>query len=566
MRFSLSFKILGPVAAVLILMIGAAVFSVHYTNRVGAEMDLVNNRSQPMIRAMTLIETGVLEQNALFQHLFMLAKSDDKSREIAEGQDRLTELGERLSTELDRVERSMASTPLGPEGHRLIDDISVTHQAFEEQGTLLLAMLLGGDEATFYALLPDMNSLLSQIADLTHEVQNHFRLMADRAAGRIEHEANQLLIINLAFSAIAVFVALWFSYASARRMSQSVRNLIAGSKSVESGDFELEISATSRDEIGDLTRSFNQMARELLVKERIKDIFGRYMDPGLVSNLMEQPELLESGGERRELTIMVIDLKGFATIMEKLEPDDLIALLDDFFSYLTTIISEQMGVVDKFLGDTVIAYWSRPFCPPDRHAALACHAALQASSQLDTFRGHVRAKLGGRADGFDLDFRIGIATGDAIIGSVGSKASRSFTVIGDPIDLGIRLEGANKAYGSQIMLSDRTRQLAGDEFQVRELDMIRVKGKRDPFRIYELLTVSDKGPSEKTAGRTQFETGLRAYRRREWDAAETAFCASMAERAHDPACRVYLERIAYLRNNPPPSGWDGVWMLEANQL
>jgi len=229
-------------------------------------------------------------------------------------------------------------------------------------------------------------------------------------------------------------------------------------------------------------------------------------------------------------------------------------MLNMFLGSMTEAISKHNGVVNDFLGDAVMAYWGPPFTGADEHATLACRAGIEARRNFEKFRADVAAELGPKAEGLDLGMRVGISSGDMVAGNIGSAASRKFSVIGDPVNLGARLEGANKNYGTRVILSERTRELAGDAAHVRELDLIRVKGKAEPTRIFELLPGS--------AARPLLEDGLAAYRAQDWARAEAAFEALRSDAPSDPVPEVFLERIAFLRSNPPGTTWDGVWVFE----
>ena len=374
---------------------------------------------------------------------------------------------------------------------------------------------------------------------------------------RADRDERTLLVTNSILTALATLLGLGFAGLVTRMLVRAVRDLVAGSEAVEGGDLDTEVAVTSTDEIGRLTGSFNHMVGELHLKERIKETFGKYMDPRIVSNLLDHPEFAEPGGERREVTVMFIDLKGFTSISEVLAPDDLVYLINRFFGHMTDAISDNKGVVDKFMGDAVMAYWGPPFTDTGEHAHLACRAAAQALDHLQNFRDDVKRELGAKADGLDIDLRIGVSTGEMIVGTVGSRVSMNFTIMGDPVNLGSRLEGANKAYGTRAMISERTRVLAGDAAQVRELDLIRVKGKHEPTRVFELLAAP-----EGKAALESFQAGLDAYRRHDWDAAEAAFKTCLETDREDPAAAVYLQRVAHLRAEPPPNDWDGVWVFE----
>jgi len=368
---------------------------------------------------------------------------------------------------------------------------------------------------------------------------------------RAEYDERILLILNVSLTLLAIVLGLLFSLVVTKRLVASISNLVAGTRAVEAGQLDVYLEKRSEDEVGELTVSFNNMVDGLRLKERIKDTFGKYLDPRIVARLVDQPEFVEPGGERRDMTVMFIDLKGFTTISEHLSADDLVRLVNLFFGRMTDAVSAHHGVVDKFMGDAVMAYWGPPFTEPGAHAALACRAALDALRQLEEFRGDVAREVGG--DGtIDIDLRIGISTGPMIVGTVGSKASRSFTVMGDPVNLGSRLEGANKAYGTRILASEETWSTAGDVLPMREIDCIRVKGKLRPARIFEVTL----GPA------AALDKVLAAYRAGDWNAADEALSRHLASSPDDPVALVYQARIAHLRKEAPPTGWDGVWAFD----
>jgi adenylate cyclase len=260
------------------------------------------------------------------------------------------------------------------------------------------------------------------------------------------------------------------------------------------------------------------------------------------------------GSERREMTVMFIDLQGYTSISENLPPHDLIRMLNMFLGQMSDAIADNKGVINDFLGDAVMAYWGPPFTSHDEQALLGCKAALDAVDNFEKFWSDVIAELGDKAVGLELNMRVGISSGDMVAGNIGSVASRKYSVILDPVNLGARLEGANKNYGTRIMMSQRTRDLAGPEIHVRELDLIRVKGKREPTRVFELL-------SSKTAT-DGFHTGLEAYRKQDWESAERAFKSCLSIAPNDPVPNVFLDQITHFKAQPPGSEWAGVWKFQ----
>lgn len=566
MRLKIGHKIFGIASVVLVLMAVVAGYSIHLTAQISAELDRVTKVHLPLVDGIARINVRVLEQSVLLERMFVLAE-DAKGRE----QFKRVQADHAAITEIVQKELNIATTMAVGSSNglagtsdqikrigRKLDAIGAEHEEFDALSADLVSAQMVGDVASFDALLPTLHSLENGLDEAVRGVRLELEKLTDNAVIRAAKNERTLLISNMTLSLLAALLGLGFATVVTRALVKSVSSLVDGTNAVERGDLSTVIPITTKDEIGDLTGSFNHMIDELRLKEQIKETFGKYMDPRIVSNLLEHPEFTQPGGERREMTVMFIDLKGFTSISEALPPDDLITMINKFFGHMTEAISANKGVVDKFMGDAVMAYWGPPFTNQNEHAELACRAASAALQHLEVFRSDVIAAVGDAAKDLDIDLRIGISTGTVVVGTVGSSASRSFTVMGDPVNLGSRLEGANKAYGTHIMLSERTQELAGPGFVTRELDLIRVKGKAQPTRVYELVVDDEiSKPS-----RDQFESGITAYRTRDWDAAEKAFTSVLSAHPKDTPSQVYAERVDHLKKIPPPDKWDGVWVFE----
>lgn len=566
MHLKIGHKIFGIASIVLILMVVVAGYSIHLTAQISAELDRVANRHLPLVDDVIELDVHILEQDILFQRMLVLARDPLGHEEFVALREEYEDLARAILSEFKKAretllneQRIMAASEEDIKGvARLFDAIRAEYQSLQGLSTDLVNARLVGDENTFDAFLPTFLGHEQNLERALGVVRVELEEMTDRAVIRAAKHERQLLISNAVLTALAALLGLGFATAVTRALVRNVKKLVTGTDAVEAGDLTTVVPVTTKDEIGHLTESFNHMVDELRLKERIKDTFGKYMDPRIVSDLLEHPEFTQPGGERREMTVMFIDLKGFTSISEVLSADDLITMINKFFGHMTEAISANKGVVDKFMGDAVMAYWGPPFTNPNEHAELACRAAIAARGKLDEFRSEVIAAVGEAARDLDIDLRIGISTGPVVVGTVGSTATRSFTVMGDPVNLGSRLEGANKAYGTHIMISDRTRELAGGSFMTRELDLIRVKGKAKPTRVFELIPEGALLPTAKD----HFETGVAAYRERKWEAAEQAFKACLKDHPGDTPSEVYVERVEHLRKIPPPDVWDGVWVFE----
>lgn len=289
----------------------------------------------------------------------------------------------------------------------------------------------------------------------------------------------------------------------------------------------------------------------------IKRMFTHYVSESLVNQLVDNPKMLKLGGKKTNLTVMFSDIAGFSTLSESMSPEELVKLMNEYFNGMTGIILDNHGTLDKYIGDAIMAFWGAPV-EFDNHAVQACDAALKMKKYLD-YLGHTRDKLGMPA----LNSRIGINTGEVIVGNMGSRHRFDFTVMGDTVNLAARLESANKQYGTCIMISEYTAAETGDRFILRDLDYIRVKGKTHPTRVYELL--GEKGDTDKETEKKlhhYYAEALAAYRAADFESAESLFIRYAEFNPEDEVTGVYLERLNYFKKNPPPADWDGVFTLE----
>jgi adenylate cyclase len=218
--------------------------------------------------------------------------------------------------------------------------------------------------------------------------------------------------------------------------------------------------------------------------------------------------------------------------------------------------------VEKFIGDAVMAFWAPPFSPGDEHATEACLAALALGPALEDFRRRLSDLTGLRRDVPDFRVRMGLATGEVVVGTLGSETSRSYGVVGDTVNLASRLEGANKVYGTRILVAEDTLRFAQQAVEAREIDRLVMAGKTEPVRIFELLAPAGELAPRVAELCAVFGEGLAAYRAAKWDAAEQKFRQCLQLEPQDGPSRTFLERIGLLQAHPPAGDWNGVWTLE----
>jgi adenylate cyclase len=288
-------------------------------------------------------------------------------------------------------------------------------------------------------------------------------------------------------------------------------------------------------------------------KKKIRGAFQYYLTASVVNEILKDPSKLKLGGDKKNLTVMFSDIRGFTSISEKLTPEALVHLLNEYLTAMTDVVFKYDGLLDKYIGDAIMAVFGAPLDQPD-HALRACRTGIEMMSELRRLREKWAAE--GRPD---VNIGVGINSGDMVVGNMGSEMRFDYTVMGDSVNLASRLEGTNKEYGTNVIISEYTYEKVKDEMVCRELDSVRVKGKKLPVRLFELLgEKKDVAPWREFVGR--FETGLAKYRAGLWDEAIAAFESVLEVRPEDPPTRLYLERCRELKANPPDA-WDGVFTM-----
>jgi adenylate cyclase len=299
-----------------------------------------------------------------------------------------------------------------------------------------------------------------------------------------------------------------------------------------------------------------RMVREESEKRKVRKTFSQYLAPGVIELMEKDPEkYLSMGGEMKELTILFSDIRGFTTISEKLTPNELVQLLNEYFGQMTEILFATNGTLDKFIGDAIMAFWGSPV-PQEDHAFLSCSCALQMVSGL----AELNQKLQ-RAGRPPIGIGIGLNTGLVNVGNMGSERRRSWTVMGDNVNLASRLEGITKEYHVQLIISEATYRHVASQFVCRELDKIRVKGKTLPVNIYELMDVEDNRALHQSL-LNGFDGAMQEYRQQNWNRAAELFAELLAQFPDDGPTQIFLERAIEFSENAPEGEWDGVYVMK----
>ena len=287
----------------------------------------------------------------------------------------------------------------------------------------------------------------------------------------------------------------------------------------------------------------------------ITDLFGKYLAPDVVRELLKDDLSDRLEGRHRDITILFSDLRGFTSLSEKLGPAETGHLLNTYFDSMIPLVFKWKGTLDKLIGDAIMAFFGAPLEIED-HPEQAAGCALLMIEAINALR---LKNIPGAAE---LDLGIGINTGRAIVGNLGSKEFMDYTVIGDSVNLASRLESLNKVYGTHIIVSEYTAKFIGDRFQLRKLDTVKVLGKDMPVSIFELMAPKEICDPKLPALAALFESGVDKYSQRNWSAALNCFQKALDIDPADQPCQLYLQRIERFVEAPPPDDWNGITVYD----
>ncbi len=572
MRVTVGVKIFGIAVGLLALMSVVALLTTRLARDVGSQLDFVIADYIPGYDAIARANVRSVEQGLYLRRLVIhsletvddrpawertLALFHEKGRQtdaaLAEARKELAELLQRHGRFTDEVAVARVDTRL--------DLMRQDLQRYQETVGNALGVLARKDQAEFRRLLPGVDAARDDLNQRLEAARTQMLAIAEAAATATRRHQEEVILVSRVVTGIAGGLGLVLAGATTLGLVRPMRRLLAGTKAVQGGALDTVVPITSKDEIGALTEAFNHMVGELRVKEQIRETFGKYIDPRIVAGLIDRPALTAPGGERRMMTVLFCDMKGFTSLSEGLTPRGLVNVLNAYLTTMSEPIREHDGIIDKYIGDAVMAYWGPPFTSDADQAAFGCLAALDQLARLALFRQELPELMGLKRGVPDVDARVGIATGDVVVGTIGSDVMKSYTVVGDTVNLASRLEGVSKTYGTRILVTETTARMAAMVVETREIDALLVVGKSEPERVFEVLGRKGAVDASTLALRERFATGLAAYRRQAWSEAETEFQGCLAVAPQDGPARVFLERIRHLAEHPPGPGWNGVWSL-----
>ena len=572
-RKSIKQKIVGIAAGLIVLAVITSILSMVMAARVGHLLDELTGRYVAAYGNLARANVHSLER-AVEVRRMIIAKMQEPPDEAsyAEHVKTFQALGPEVDREAQAARDKIAaiiediSTPsdnaaLGRLDDRIDTAVNDLRHRLNDRNAMLLQQLDARKFDDARKTIADADALREEFNRKIDGIRADMMKLVNASAATVISQQRQAIWISAIVTAIAAVLGFVFAMMVGSGITQPVLRLLEGTREIEAGRLDRSIAVTTGDEIGQLSAAFNRMIERLRQNQRIRETFGRYVDPRIAEGLLDQ-SAAATEGQRRVMTVMFCDMKGFTSLSEGVTPQGLVKLMNLYLSRMSEPIHAHRGVIDKYIGDAIMAYWGPPFVAEAEQAQFALLAAIDMIGRVDALLKELPEHLGVRSIPAECDIRIGIATGDALVGSIGSDYMMSFTVMGDTVNLASRLEGANKIYNSRCLISAATAKICGSDVELREIDSLVVVGRSQPQTVYEVLGRVGELASAQTQARLHYARGLAAYRGRRWDEARHAFAAALKALPGDGPSLALLARMDGFSQNPPADDWDGSWRLE----
>jgi len=573
-RQSIKRQIVSIAVGLVVLMVITSVLSMVMARRVGHLLDELTTRYIPaygnlarmnvrsLERALALRwmviakmqappdEAGYAERFRIFE-----AKGLEVEQEAAAARKLIIAIIEDVTTPSDNAALARIES-------RIDTATSDIRRHLNDETAQMLPLLDARDFVEARRALARVDTLRDEFNQKIDTIRADMLAQVHASAATVMRNQQRAILVSAIVTALAAILGLIFAILVSDGITRPVRRLLEGTRAVEAGRLDGSIDITTRDEIGQLSAAFNRMVEQLRQNERIRETFGRYIDPKVVEGLIDQPALAATEGQRRVMTVLFCDLKGFTSLSESVTPQGLVKVMNRYLSTMSEPIRSHRGIIDKYIGDAIMAYWGPPFIDEADQARFACFAAIDMIGRIATLRKELPELLGVRTIPMQCDIRIGIATGEALVGSIGSEFMMSYTVMGDTVNLASRLEGANKIYSGRSLVSEATVAAAGAAIEAREIDRLVVVGQTSPQVVFEIMGRKGELTPDQLLLRTRYSEGLAAYRARNWDEARRAFNAALEAVPADGPSTTLAMRVESLQANPPAADWEGSWYLD----
>jgi adenylate cyclase len=560
-------KFLGVAAFFVVWLVVATGFSVIQSLGINGDLEAVSRYVTPVKDALSDVRARQLEQISLLDRYMRVVENDGPNAPLLNGIE--IEIGAKQTQIEQAFRKTFTFAALGRAqasghfGNGVLLDLDVRMREFADvsaQFSLGMERLLGrvGDGDLVDAQRQE-NIVRGLHRTIVLDLRNEILLLEKYAADTVESVSrSEDFLIQAEFIMMlgAVIIGVSLAYYLAHAVVVAVRKTTNALNDIQSGKLDTNLDFKGKGDFARLADAFNRMSRELRVRFRMRERFGKYVDPKVINNLINQETALENS-EKRVMTVSVVNLTGFDWLAEHTPPEKLVDFLNDYLTAMTEPIANQSGIIDNFVGDRVIGFWGPPFCGENAHARHACQAALEQVARFNALKTKYADLIGDHG----LDIRIGIATGEVVVGSIGTDKSRAYTVVGDCVNYANRLEKANRVYGTRILASHVTANMAAGEIEMRDLDHVVLLGTEHVVYLYEVLAPGGQLTDERRDWRTKYETAMTHYRDGAFDQAKPLYEAVLELDDSDFAAQLMMNRMERLQRREQDREWNGTWVV-----
>lgn len=553
-KIPIAIKIFGIAIIMLLLFMLVAFINYLYLNKVNRELNDIAVHMVPLTEKMTQIGVSSLQQEIdleriLLQYASQPLKPNKLQAELAHFREQTAKVEQALADMQQLSEKAIhyaREVDKIVEYARLEPYLNILAQAYQktiDRTSDILRLLEQGKSNDAYLLVDQLTNEENDFSQQFEDILTHFIHFIEQSASKAEEHEQNILQLNILFSTLAIIIGFLLATLLIIALTRPIHELLVGTKQVMAGNLNVKVAVRSQDEIGSLVIAFDKMMAGMRQKEQLKATFGQYVDPRIVDLLIQHKKNGKALGQQKIATVTFSDIAGFSGISELLTAKSLVNLINQYLTSASKPITNNHGVIDQFIGDAVVAFWTTPFIEEDKHAVLACFSALEQLEQLQQFRKMIPELLGIKKGLPAFDIRLGIASSPVVAAQFGSENSKSYTIMGNAMVMAEALETANKNYGTTILISEETKNRALHSIETRRIDRIVLPNTDQASNIYELLAKKGELSEILSDLRTHFEQGLIAYEAQDWEKASSFFKNCQQIKADDQPSQYYLTKI-----------------------
>ena len=556
-KLSVPYKIFSSVSIVILLTILTSSAILYYLTSVTFELTKIADHMVPITKNLSELDAHVIEQELVMERVFTFFEMEPIPNSKIETEVKtFHELSGLIDNEFQAANQTISEALSNARSN---DDIIAMarfdpllvylrgiHKNIEKNSMRIISKLKNRNFEEAHLL----EELLRKEEDLFNfqmiKILKEVETLTERSALTAEHHQKSLVVLNAVFTALAIISGLAFSWVASAKLASPVNELMIATNEVKSGNLSARSGVYGDDEVAQIAIRFNRMVEGIKAKEQIKSTFGQYVDSRIVDSILNNYDMDEV--HRQPTTVFFSDIAGFSRISEQYTPSSVVKLVNEYLTDVSGPIINSQGIIDQFIGDAVVAFWGPPFVDEHEGPFLCCKAALEQQIQINVFRKKLSDILGVRQGLPDIRVRMGIATGECIVGNMGGSNLQSFTAIGPAKDWAEELETLNNKFNTQILVLETTVNLVGDRMEFRRLDRFQVAAEKQ-IGVFELLGQSGTVSEETLEYKCAFEKALSFYEDGDFKKASKNFAKCKKLNPNDKAVELYLASITYFNQN-----------------